>query len=117
MRWARSTRSATSWASSRSPGNWMTSASGSVTRWRTQLAEGLALFSDTRTRSPGRERIEQLNQYRQVMNRIARSRLSPDLRRALSPVLAFAQTHAEQGQKLLNVIETYAALCDRLDTM
>jgi hypothetical protein len=83
----------------------------------TQLAEGLALSADTRTRSAGRERIEQLNQYRQVMHRIARGRLSPDLRRALAPVLAFAQTHAEQGQKVLNAIEAYAAVCDRLDTM
>jgi hypothetical protein len=83
----------------------------------TQLAEGLALFADTRTRSAGRERVEQLNQYRQVMNRIARDRLSPELRRALAPVLAYAQTHAEQGQKLLNAVEAYAAVCDRLDTM
>jgi hypothetical protein len=87
-------------------------------RLETQLAEGLALFADPRTRSAGRDRVEQLNQYRLVMNRIAHSRLSPDLRRALAPALVCAQTHAagEQGQKLLRAIEGYAAVCERLDT-
>jgi hypothetical protein len=82
----------------------------------TQLAEGLALFADPRTRAAGRDRIQQLSEYRAVMNRIARSRLSGDVRKALAPAFAYAQTHAEQGQKLLNAIDNYVGVCDRFDS-
>ena len=67
----------------------------------TQLAEGLALTTDPRMRTAGRERVQQLNEYRQVMNRIARSKLPPELRRALGPAFAYAQTHALRGTLLL----------------
>jgi hypothetical protein len=83
----------------------------------TQLAEGLALFSDSRTRAAGRERVQRLSDYRQVMNRIARGRMSAEARKALGPALAYAQTHAEQGQKLLDVIESYLSACERADAL
>jgi len=63
----------------------------------TQLSEGLALFNDTRTRTAGQKRIEQLGQYRDVLNRIGRSSLSPDQRAALGPAIATTTARDARG--------------------
>ena len=81
----------------------------------TQLAEGLALFGDPRTRNAGRQRVTQLNEYRLVMNRLARGNLSADLRKKLAPAFGYAQSHAEQGQKILNSIDAFVGVCRRFD--
>jgi hypothetical protein len=83
----------------------------------TQLAEGLALFTDPRTRSAGKERVAQLNEYRAVMNRLARNKLSSELRKTLAPAFIYVQTHAAQGQKMLNAIEAYASICEGFDAI
>src|SRR5260370_20205607 len=83
----------------------------------TQLSEGLALYADPRTRSAGQVRIDQLSQYRNVMNRISRSSLSAEQRAALGPAFAFAQTHPEAAAKVLDVVDEYAAACAEYDAL
>lgn len=83
----------------------------------TQLAEGLALFSDPRTRSAGKQRVAQLNEYRIVMNRLARVRFSAELRKLLAPAFGYAQSHPEQGQKFLNAIDAFVGVCQRFDAI
>lgn len=83
----------------------------------TQLAEGLALSSDPRTRGAGVQRIDALNEYRLVMNRIAHSTLPADVRSALAPAFAYAQTHAAEGTRLLNQIEDFTKAVGKLDAL
>ena len=83
----------------------------------TQLAEGLALFTDSRTRGAGRDRVAQLNEYRAVMNRLARNKLSSELRKTLAPAFVYVQMHAEQGQKILNAIEGFADVSARFESI
>lgn len=83
----------------------------------TQLAEGLALFSDPRTRAAGKQRVARLNEYRLVMNRLASGGLSPELRKTFAPALGYAQTHADQGQRILNSIEAFVGTCLRFEAI
>lgn len=75
-----------------------------------QLAEGLALFSDPRTRSAGQTRIDGLSQYRQLMSRVSRLPLTPEQRQAFSPAFGYAQNNVEQGGRVLAAIDQYLAL-------
>ena len=82
-----------------------------------QLAEGIALYSDPRTRSAGRARIEALGQYRQTLARIGRMSLSREQMEQLAPAFAWAQSNPEPGAKLLGMIEQYMDFCGRWDAM
>jgi hypothetical protein len=70
-----------------------------------RLAEGLAMFMDTRLRDAGVARLRSLDTYRQTLARIGRLRISPELAEELAPALAWAQAN-EEGPKLLAMIET-----------
>jgi hypothetical protein len=80
-----------------------------------QLAEGLALVSDPRTRLAGRQRIRQLDEYRTVMDRLATAKLPPQVRAALEPALGYAQTHADEGQTVLNLVQDYIQINQQFD--
>ena len=82
-----------------------------------QLAEGIALYSDPRTRGAGRARIEALGQYRQTLTRIGRMSLSREQMEQLGPAFAWAQANPEPGTKLLAMIEQYMDFCARWDAM
>jgi hypothetical protein len=82
-----------------------------------QLAEGIALYSDPRTRGAGRARIEALGQYRQTLTRIGRLSLSREQTEQLAPAFAWAQANPEPGTKLLGMIEQYMDFCGRWDAM
>jgi hypothetical protein len=71
-----------------------------------QLAEGIALFLDARTRGAGRNRISELNEYRKIVERIAKLRLSPEEYAKYGPVFAWAQREAE-GLKALAALERF----------
>ncbi|HYE17904.1 MAG TPA: hypothetical protein VEA69_05650 [Tepidisphaeraceae bacterium] len=81
-----------------------------------QLAEGLVLYQDPRTRDAGKARVDALAQYRDVLGRIGRMPLSPQQMRQLAPALAWAQASGEPGMKLLSTIERYFEICARWDT-
>jgi hypothetical protein len=71
-----------------------------------RLAEGIALFLDPRTRGAGRNRISELNEYRKIVERIAKLRLSPEDYAKFGPVFAWAQREAE-GVKGLAALERF----------
>ena len=81
-----------------------------------QLAEGLVLYQDPRTRDAGKARVDALAQYRDVLGRIGRMPLSPQQMQQLAPALAWAQANGEPGLKLLSTIERYFEICARWDT-
>lgn len=70
-----------------------------------QLAEGIALFMDTRTREQGRSRIASLQQYRQTLARIYRMQLTPDQVRQFTPLFKLLRESPEQGNKAIAALE------------
>jgi len=83
----------------------------------TQLAEGLVLYQDERTRAAGKSRIDSLAQYRQVLGRIGRMSLTQAQMEQLAPALTWAQANGDQGMKLLTTIEHYIEICSRWDSV
>jgi hypothetical protein len=83
----------------------------------TQLAEGIALFSDPRTRGAGRARIDALGQYRQTLARIGKMSLSREQMEQLAPALAWAQANPEAGAKLLADLELFMDLGAKWDAL
>jgi hypothetical protein len=82
-----------------------------------QLSEGLALFSDARTRSAGETRIASMNQYRQVLERENRLRLTPEQRGKFASALAYAQANLDQSSKVLDLLEKFVVQSARLDAL
>lgn len=80
-----------------------------------QLAEGLALYSDPRTRDSGKARVDALGQYRAILGRIGRMGLSRDQMDQLSPALAWAQANPEAGGRFMAMIEQYINFCGQWD--
>lgn len=72
----------------------------------TQLAEGLALFVDTRTRDIGRRRLKTLQPYRQTLVRVGKIKENPDANR-LGKLFVWAQENADEGSKALVAVEAY----------
>ncbi len=81
----------------------------------TQVADGLALFTDVRTRNAGRGRLESLGRYHATLVRIRRLSLSPELRDRLGPAFVWIQRNPDKGAKLFDVVEEYLQLCGRFD--
>jgi hypothetical protein len=75
-----------------------------------QLCAGLALFCDPRMREAGQTRLAALDQYRQLLGRIAKMRVPPELKDALSPALSWAHENPDQGDKVLSCVEQFVAL-------
>ncbi|HEV7302257.1 MAG TPA: hypothetical protein VGN72_23160 [Tepidisphaeraceae bacterium] len=71
-----------------------------------QLAQGLALFTDPRTRDIGRKRLKTLAPYRQTLARVGKIAENPDTRR-LAKLFVWAQENPEDGPKVLNAVEAY----------
>lgn len=82
-----------------------------------QLAEGIVLFSDPRTRDAGKLRIDALGQYRQTLTRIGKLGLSKEQMDQFAPAFAWAQANPEAGAKLLGTVEDYMNACSRWDLM
>ncbi len=82
-----------------------------------QLAEGIVLFSDPRTRDAGKSRIEALGQYRQTLTRIGKLGLSKEQMDQFAPAFAWAQANPEAGAKLLGTVEDYMNACSRWELM
>jgi hypothetical protein len=89
----------------------------SRTSIESQLAEGIVLFADPRTRDAGRNRVESLGQYRQTLARIGRMGLTKEQMDQLAPALTWAQVNPESGAKLMVSIEQYMETCAKWDAM
>jgi hypothetical protein len=80
-----------------------------------QLCDGLALFSDPRMRSAGSARLAQLDEYRQLLGRVQKMRVPPELKDSLAPALAWAHENPDKGDEVLSSVEKFVALCNRQD--
>jgi hypothetical protein len=80
-----------------------------------QLCEGLALFSDPRMRSAGQSRLAQLDEYRQLLERVQKMRVPPQLKDSLAPALAWAHENPDNGDEVLAAVEKFVALCNHRD--
>jgi hypothetical protein len=83
----------------------------------TQLAEGIVLFTDQRTRDAGKARIENLGQYRQTLSRIGKHSLSREQAGQLAPAFAWAQANPDAGARALGAIEQYFDACAKWDAL
>jgi hypothetical protein len=82
-----------------------------------QLAQGIALFSDPRTRAAGRRKVEALGQYRQTLARVEKMNLSADQMARFAPALAWARANPAAGAKVLGAIEAYLKLGGQWDAL
>jgi hypothetical protein len=79
----------------------------------TQLTDGLALFLDPRMRTAGRAKIDELSQYRQMLEDARRMTLPAGTQEKLGPAFVYAQRHVEQGPKLLSTIRQFLEVVSR----
>lgn len=75
-----------------------------------QLCDALALFGDPRVREAGRARLASLDKYRQLLGRVEKMRVPPELTDALSPALTWVHDHPDLGDKVLGALERFVAL-------
>lgn len=80
-----------------------------------QLADGLALFADPRTRGVGRQRLAALDDYGKRLARIRRLDLPADLQQRLAPAFAWAGENPDRAGELIKALERYLAECGRMD--
>jgi len=73
-----------------------------------QLAEGLALFMDPRTRAAGQTKVSALQQYRIMLAAIQRLKLTPEQTAQFLPVFTFARQNPEPGARAIAMLEQYA---------
>ncbi|MDB5357043.1 MAG: hypothetical protein JWN24_3496 [Phycisphaerales bacterium] len=80
-----------------------------------QLVEGLALFTDVRTRPIGKGRLEALGNYRQTLARVQRLGMPASMREKLAPAFVWVQQNPDKGARVLEAIESYLRECARAD--
>ncbi|MDB5329123.1 MAG: hypothetical protein JWP03_274 [Phycisphaerales bacterium] len=80
-----------------------------------QLVEGLALFTDVRTRPIGRGRLDTLGRYRATLARVQRLGVPPALREKLAPTFVWVQQNPDKGGHVLEAVENYLGQCARAD--
>lgn len=73
-----------------------------------QLAEGLALFMDPRTRAAGQAKVSALQHYRQTLEVIARLKLTAEQTEAYRPVFGLFRQNPEAGARAIAMLERYA---------
>lgn len=75
-----------------------------------QLAEGIAMFMDPRTRAAGRKQISSMAQYRQTLGRIGSLGLTAREMDQFAPLFIWARQTPEAGAKALSALEAYVQL-------
>jgi len=80
-----------------------------------QLAEGLALFMDSRTRAAGAARIAVFSDYRQMLLRIAALKLSPVQARQFAAMFVWAREHPQRRERVLSAVERFQACNERFN--
>lgn len=80
-----------------------------------QLAQGIALFTDPRTREMGRERIAALGKYRALLAKVEKLRLSPEQVAQLAPVFAYVRENPAGGARVMAALEKATQASAHLD--
>lgn len=87
-------------------------------KMESQLAEGLAMSLDVRTRALGQKRVAGLGQYRQMLTRVEGMRVPPELLKRFGPALAWARQNLEgPGAELMAAIELFLQQDARLSAL
>jgi hypothetical protein len=76
-------------------------------RMEQQVAQGLAMFLDPRTRAAGQKRVAALGQYRQMLARLRELNLPPELLKRFGPAFAWAQRNPDGGAQVMAAIELF----------
>ena len=80
-----------------------------------QVAQGLAMFLDPRTRTLGQRRVMALGKYRQMLTRLDALQLPADLLKRFAPALSAARVaDPDAGAKLMAAIELFVQQDARL---
>ena len=86
-------------------------------RIESQLTDGLALFLDPRMRSAGTAKLDELTQYRQMLDDVRRLVLPQGVQEKLGPAFVYAQRHDDQSAKLLGTVRQFMAVVGRQETV
>ncbi len=78
-----------------------------------QLCNGLSLFADPRMRATGLKRLAALDEYRRLLDRVARMRIPAELKVPLAPAIAWAHQNPSQAERVLGPVERFIALYNR----
>lgn len=81
-----------------------------------RLAEAIALVMDARTRAAGTARLAALSQYRNMLARIERMKLTPEQTTQFAPLLAWCREQGEYGDRVLAALERYLTMRRRFDS-
>lgn len=80
-----------------------------------QLAGGIVLFLDPRTRPAGKERIDRLSSFGRMLQHVRSLEVPANLRDRLAPALAWAQRHVDDGPRVVQTVGQYLDVCRRYD--
>lgn len=87
-------------------------------KMESQLAEGLAMSLDVRTRALGQKRVAALGQYRQMLARVEGMRMPPEFLKRFGPALTWARQNPDgPGAELMAAIELFLQQDARLAAM
>ncbi|HXE53910.1 MAG TPA: hypothetical protein VN541_12885 [Tepidisphaeraceae bacterium] len=82
-----------------------------------QLTRAILLFLDVRTRAAGKSRIEDLLNYRRMLQRVQAMHLSSELRDRLIPAFTWIRQHPDDdGPEAMDDVEAYVRLCYSYDS-
>jgi hypothetical protein len=81
-----------------------------------RLADGLALFTDVRTRDSGRARLKTLAPYRRTIARVGKIKAQNADAARLGKLFVWAQENPDDGAKVLASVEAYNRVCVRFTT-
>ena len=82
-------------------------------RTEEQLAEGIALFMDGRTRAAGQAKVAGLQQYRQMLGQINRLKLTGEQMKQYGAVFGLARQSPELGSRGVAAVERFFEQRDR----
>jgi hypothetical protein len=79
-----------------------------------QVAQGLAMALDSRTRELGQHRVAALGQYRALLTRVHDMKLSPELMKRFGAALTWAQQNPKESDELVEAMELFLVQNARL---
>jgi hypothetical protein len=72
-----------------------------------QVAQGLAMFLDARTRKLGRQHVDRLTQYRKMIATIRDLKLPQDLLKRFGPAMTWARANPDSGDAVMSAIGAF----------
>jgi hypothetical protein len=83
-------------------------------KMESQVAQGLAMYLDARTRALGRKHVSALGHYRKTLTRLHELKLPPELFKRFGPAFTWAQRNPDGGPQVMSAIELFVRQDARL---